>query len=181
MGKTINNLSRWHLARLFDGVGVEVGVERGLFSKIICSHNPRVKLFGVDPWKKEHSDGRYVSRYSQDRINTFIDNANILTKGYNWTPIRKFSVDAAKDFEGESLDFVYIDAAHDYESVVEDIKAWYPKVKMGGIISGHDYADIVGFGVVRAVDEFVNLYSLDLVIWNAKYNKCHPSWSAFKW
>ena len=66
-------------------------------------------------------------------------------------PIRKASVDVAKDFEDRSLDVVFIDANHDYIEVKKDIEAWLPKVKFGGIISGHDYP---GWdGVVRAVNE----------------------------
>lgn len=49
--------------------------------------------------------------------------------------------------------FVYIDAAHDYESVAADIAAWWPRVLDGGILAGHDY-DATHPGVVQAVDEF---------------------------
>jgi hypothetical protein len=49
------------------------------------------------------------------------------------------SAASADDFEDGSLDFIYIDAAHDYESVKKDLAAWFPKLKPGGIFSGHDY------------------------------------------
>lgn len=48
------------------------------------------------------------------------------------------SAESASNFEDASLDFVFIDASHDYESVIKDIDAWKPKVKPGGILSGHD-------------------------------------------
>ena len=51
------------------------------------------------------------------------------------------SLEAAKQFEDNSLDFVYIDACHQYDDVVEDIKLWEPKVRPGGWIGGHDFAD----------------------------------------
>ncbi len=58
----------------------------------------------------------------------------------------------------DSMDFVYIDARHDYESVLEDLNAWFDKVKPGGIFAGHDYVDGMlaqgDFGVKSAVDEF---------------------------
>mgnify|MGYP001558848937 CR=1 FL=1 len=57
----------------------------------------------------------------------------------NIIKIRKTSIEAAKDFENGSLDAVYIDAEHDEDSVREDIKAWRPKIKPGGILSGHDF------------------------------------------
>lgn len=49
------------------------------------------------------------------------------------------SISASKRFKNNSLDFVFIDAAHDYESVKADILAWLPKVKNNGILAGHDY------------------------------------------
>lgn len=57
----------------------------------------------------------------------------------NIVKIRKTSLEAAKDFEDGSLDAVYIDAEHDEESVRADIRAWRPKIKRGGILSGHDF------------------------------------------
>lgn len=62
------------------------------------------------------------------------------TKDYkNIIKIKKTSLEAAKDFTDRSLDAVYIDAEHDEDSIREDIKAWRPKIKFGGILCGHDY------------------------------------------
>lgn len=67
------------------------------------------------------------------------------------------SVDVAATIDNESLDWVYIDAGHTYEDVKADLAAWIPKVRIGGIIAGHDYFDGnwdgVEFGVKKAVDE----------------------------
>lgn len=175
MIKTINNLTRYDLAALFSGTGVEVGVEKAFFSRTICTLNPGIKLYGVDCWRKQKY-GR--KRYTKKMGDEFREKAIRRMKDYNWTPIVKLSVEAAKDFEDESLDFVYIDAAHDYHNVSSDLKAWWPKVKPGGIVSGHDYSkDHPHFGVIQAVDEFVKQYSLDLTIWGGDKT---PSWSFIK-
>lgn len=57
----------------------------------------------------------------------------------NIIKIRKSSLEASKDFDDRSLDAVYIDAEHDYESVRLDIELWNKKVKHGGILCGHDW------------------------------------------
>ena len=83
---------------------------------------------------------------------TFIDNLRPLINLIN--PIRTESVSASKMYADESLDAVFIDADHRYESVKADILAWMPKIKKGGILAGHDY--MLGHsGVIRAVDELV--------------------------
>ena len=56
------------------------------------------------------------------------------------------------------FDFVFIDANHSYEAVREDVAAWAPKVRSGGIVSGHDYYPGKSYkqcGVIQAVDEYV--------------------------
>ncbi len=66
-------------------------------------------------------------------------------------PLRLKSVRAAALIK-DGLDFVFIDAAHDYQSVLDDIRVWLPKVRSGGILSGHDYSDTFP-GVVQSVRE----------------------------
>lgn len=68
--------------------------------------------------------------------------------------IRADTRDAHKMYEDGSIDFLFIDANHDYESVLLDIKNWFPKVKKGGIIAGHDYNPNAFPGVIQAVNEF---------------------------
>ena len=64
------------------------------------------------------------------------------------------SVDIAKQFANDSLDFVFLDADHSYEAVMADIIVWLCKVKPGGILTGDDYSHCFP-GVIRAVDELL--------------------------
>jgi hypothetical protein len=69
------------------------------------------------------------------------------------TTIRADSKEAHKQFENESLDFVFIDGDHSYLGCKSDLKNWFPKIKKNGIIAGHDYNEPT-CGVKKAVDEF---------------------------
>lgn len=71
----------------------------------------------------------------------------------NFTLLDKDSINASKCFDNKSIDFVFIDGAHDYASVCKDIRAWLPKVKKGGIIAGHDYKTMVNIDVGLAVHD----------------------------
>ena len=77
------------------------------------------------------------------------------------------SLDAAKKID-EPLDFVYIDGLHDYKSVTDDIAAWYPLVRKGGVVGGHDFT-IQGEDVIDTVTKFAvdaNLYlNIDFPDW----------------
>ncbi len=65
---------------------------------------------------------------------------------------RKPSLEAAKDYKNNSIDFFFLDASHDEESVLNDLNVWWPKIKKGGMMAGHDYTDKWP-GVTKAVDE----------------------------
>ncbi len=67
-------------------------------------------------------------------------------------PILTSSLEASRLFAAGSLDFVFLDAAHDYASVRDDIAAWWPKIAPGGMLAGHDYQPDWP-EVIRAVDE----------------------------
>ena len=129
------------LATLFKELGVQTGVEigvlKGEYTQILCQTIPGLKLYGVDPWIV-YPDYYDVSG-GQPYFDTIYEEAKQRTKDYDCTLIKKFSMDAVKDFEDESLDFVFIDGNHEFVHVAEDIHYWGKKIKKGGIISGHDY------------------------------------------
>jgi hypothetical protein len=67
-------------------------------------------------------------------------------------PVRATSREAATRYHDRSLDFVFLDAAHDYENVKADIVGWKRKIKPGGYLGGHDY-QLLFPGVIQAVQE----------------------------
>jgi predicted O-methyltransferase YrrM len=167
------------------GVGVEVGSSYGDFAKIILNKWLGKKLWLVDSWR--HFEG--IDDINNPDHNGQLDAlAHCFMQMYRFDAkvgiIRDLSIVSAELFKDASLDFVYIDAAHDYQSVKQDLKAWYPKVKKGGVFAGHDYAlqtivfsqnDMLRNCVLEvkpAVDEFVQEYSLDLNVTEDEY----PSW-----
>jgi len=166
--------NRNDLAKLFTGVGAEIGVERAHFSRHIAK--TAAKLYCIDPWKTGPVYG-FRDYVTQDRLDSFYEEAKGRMESFNCEFIRKISQDAVKDFEDESLDFVYIDANHDYENTRNDIREWSKKVKKGGIVSGHDYVEKISqvytFGVVKAVNEL----GMDVTIWAGDKS---PSWSYIK-
>jgi predicted O-methyltransferase YrrM len=114
--------------------GAEIGVAQGGHSELLCKNNPGVKLHAIDVWE---SYGEY--REYGNRIRAYYQMARKRLKPYNVNIIKKFSMDAVKDFKDNSLDFVFIDGAHDFKSVAMDICEWSKKVRIGGIVYGHDY------------------------------------------
>jgi predicted O-methyltransferase YrrM len=119
--------------------GVEVGTFKGEFASHILK-NWSGKLYMVDIWKPVNSD-EYVDLtnnvYYLDAFKDTMENI----KGYEdrGFMLRMDSKEASKLFNDESLDFVYIDANHTYDAVKEDLKCWYNKVRVGGVVMGHDY------------------------------------------
>jgi hypothetical protein len=169
-------------------VGVEIGVFKGQFSKILLE-KWNGTLYLVDPWRAlgdEYEDSsnhsQHVTAYQEamENVKGFEDRAFM---------IRALSTQAANLFTEESLDFVYIDGNHAYDFVKEDIETWWPKLKKGGALMGHDYLnmewykDLNGapnrkdkyiyasdgeyfgvFGVNPAVDEFCAKNDLEGVV-----------------
>jgi len=139
---------------------VEIGCYVGAISNQFVGGNR--KVFCIDPWQAENvyreDDIQYglIKDAEENRggmgqiFATFMQNCGEdLFK--NIFPIRAFSAQIAPYFN-LPIDLLYIDGNHEYESVVEDIRLWAPKVKKGGLIAGDDYSP--GFpGVIQAVKE----------------------------
>ncbi len=171
------NRGRDELAKLFSGVGVEVGTEQGEYAEVMARY--ATVLYCVDAWKAHKG---YRDHTRQSKLDRFYEITNNRLKDFNniWL-MRDFSMNAVKKFPDNWLDFVYIDANHDYEHVTEDIIEWTKKVKPGGIVSGHDYTKRKGqdkyYDVVRAVNDYVDKYEKELTIW---HGDSPASWSFIK-
>jgi hypothetical protein len=92
-----------------------------------------------------------------------LDNIKVAKVDGMITAICQDSAEAALQFENESINGIWIDAAHDYNSVVKDLAAWYPKVKLEGIFSGHDWT---WHEVSKAVKEHSEVNGWELVTHN---------------
>ena len=154
--------------------GAEIGVHRGYYSKVLCQAIPNLELICIDWWRGRTE---YLHKQAQEKLAPF-----------NTTLIKKTSMEALADVPDNSLDFVYIDANHRYAHVLQDIKAWTKKVRIGGIVSGHDYWKFPGSGykgAKKAVDEYVNDRRIPLSVIPAdksirKDDDKPPNWFFFK-
>ena len=159
------------LAKIFTDLGytkgAEVGVERGEFSAFLCESIPNVKMLCVDPWIA-------YSRQSQTREDKIYGQAMQRLNGRNVEIMRMTSLEASQKIENKSLDFVYIDALHEFDPVMMDIILWAPKVRSGGIVSGHDYQVHYGFGVIQAVQAYTNVHNINP--WYVTTEGFAPSW-----
>lgn len=159
-------LNEWNLLQ----EGVEVGVCQGRFSANLLSFWPG-HLHLVDAWAPLKD---YGEEYDHEK-NYELTHQRLKEYEGRYEIHRKTSLEAAGDFENESFDFVYLDANHAYEAVRDDLAAWWPKVKRGGMLAGDDYGIVeeqwvdfghgrCRFGVKRAVDEWAKLVGRNISI-----------------
>lgn len=135
------------------GTGVEVGVFDGGTSEYLLKSFPNLRIVGVDPYSSYYE-------YDQERLDKAMATADARLSGFEerYVHIRENSVKAAARLPDDSFDFVFIDADHSYDAVSQDISAWYPKVRSGGLFCGHDYR---WPEVTKAVGEFSERSRLD--------------------
>jgi hypothetical protein len=134
--------------------GAEIGVLAGRHAKEMLRINPNLHLILVDPWKgfSRRSNDAYVEKAFQtckERLSS-------------WNPeyMRMCSMDAVEKINDGSLDFIYIDGMHNFDNVMMDLIRWTPKVRIGGIVSGHDYFHSFRYGVVNAVNAYTYAHNI---------------------
>ena len=131
--------------------GAEIGVLYGDTSAYLLKELPTLTLLSVDPYIAYEG---YVEGRSQNQLSEYerVTREKLAQFGERSIIIKKFSLEASKEVPDGSLDFVFVDANHEYQSVKEDMAAWYPKVRKQGLFAGHDYKSFGG--VTQAVNEF---------------------------
>jgi len=144
-----------------DLVGVEIGTQYGYNAYNILSNMSNVsKLFLIDPYESYSDYGE--SWASSDGVDCALVKAKKCLSKFDdrIVFVKKFS-DVAVSVIPDDVDFVYVDGNHDYDFVRRDLMLYYPKIKSGGVLCGHDFATYE-LGVCRAVVEFCNKHNLVL-------------------
>jgi hypothetical protein len=135
-------------------VGAEIGVRRGEYAEAIFTAHPGLlAYYAVDMWDLQQDQ-------YQRRRGRYLREARKRLAPYPVTFLKERSLAAVLMIPDASLDFVYIDAAHDFDNVVQDLIQWSAKVKPGGIVAGHDYFQHRYGGVVPAVDAYVRCHRI---------------------
>lgn len=176
---------------------VEVGSWVG---KSICylatefkGYGKRVQIDCVDVWGETNDPHLMDEMTKMGGPEAVYDEfcKNIKDAGINHmiNPVRMKSVDAAKLYADQSIDVVWIDASHNYQDVLDDMNAWYPKVKIGGMLAGHDFLmshPASREGVVKAVLEFFSDKPLEVMpsgrTWKSiRYEDNWPTFRKRRW
>lgn len=154
------------LNRPADNVGVELGVAAGRFSRELLDSGRFARLYGVDAYADHHDIDEYKDALRRMRLSP------------RYSLLRMRFDEALDLFDDGALDFVYIDGyAHTGQEGGRTIYAWASKVKLGGVLSGHDYDP--GFPLtVAAVDRFAADARFDLHV--ADGDAGYPSWAVVK-
>eukprot|EP00933_Yihiella_yeosuensis_P021056 TRINITY_DN16756_c6_g1_i1.p1 TRINITY_DN16756_c6_g1~~TRINITY_DN16756_c6_g1_i1.p1 ORF type:complete len:282 (+),score=36.57 TRINITY_DN16756_c6_g1_i1:92-847(+) len=149
------------LSKMNFTVGVELGVQRGAHSELLLSKWLKCRRFLlVDVYKDlvvRDSDAKYAQVQAgkdaqleimlQRKIkrrrctDTFEQALKDPKCGTKLELCKDYTHECAKLYPDESFDFIYVDALHDRKSALRDIRTWWPKLKPGGIMAGHDYMD----------------------------------------
>ena len=137
---------REHLGNLLDveGMrrGVEVGVQRGMFAESLLKRWHSCRSYQlVDLWGAEVESNYADAAGSVDHVK-FMSEAQGRMRAFphvHTSTCRNFSTLCAAAIANESVDFVYLDARHDYWGVLQDLTAFWPKLRTGGVMAGHDF------------------------------------------
>ena len=150
-------------------IGVEIGVHLAKNAAWLLENTCLEKLYLIDPWaghfyRKRGMTPEWRYEKAMERLKPFQDRTVIL---------RTTSAEAVRWFGDGFFDFIFIDARHHYQFIMEDLINWWPKCREGGLFTGHDYHNRHENGVKRAVDEFFGEKEREFQV--VKKEKC-PTW-----
>lgn len=143
----------------------EIGVRGGDHLRSLLRSEPE-RIVAVDLWEDDGILAHNDSRTPPQQIARCYESVLRIAEKYPCVEVRQgLSEKVAQEFASGSFDFVYLDGDHTYEGVAADIASWWPKVRRGGVLAGHDYIlrrnpHGLVFGVVPALHEFLGRHNL---------------------
>jgi len=119
------------------GIAAEIGTHRAAFAVRFLQSWKGKLLCCIDPWTGGQFDAGPVT---QDERDEYYAKAMKALRPYEdrVKVMRTTSREASLQFDSNYFDFIYIDANHQYSSVWEDLTLWWPKLRSGGFLAGHD-------------------------------------------
>jgi hypothetical protein len=136
--------------------GIEIGTRDGSTIEYLLEHNPLLSMTTIDPFTPYMDLELFVTEEMQDRH--YSNACGKLGKyGSRAEILRLYSAEAASNRQLPIADFVFIDGEHTYGSCYTDCSLWYPKIRKGGLLCGHDY-DMIP--VKNAVNNFAKEHTL---------------------
>lgn len=155
-----NEIGAFLNSRDLTGHGAEIGVHTGIYSQIILDTWQGEKLWLIDPWRHQAAGYDDIINYPDQKFDELLIETVRRLAPYRgrWNLLREFSQDATTYFPDAFFDFVYVDGNHSNEACLLDCELWWPKIRQGGLLAGHDYISGIrkgaSFGVKDAVDQF---------------------------
>ncbi|MGE4552464.1 MAG: class I SAM-dependent methyltransferase [Desulfovibrionaceae bacterium] len=139
------------------------GSSIALANGLMASRNLGGVIYAVDTWMGSSEHQKFDFIQDDAMYEMFLDNIRKNLAHLFVRPVRAPSLEAAGQFRDGGLDVVFIDGDHSYTCCLEDLEAWYPKVKPGGLVLGHDYWPQTNNGVCRAAREFAGRHGVTLL------------------
>lgn len=134
-----DQIGPWLDNRGLNGVGFEIGTLFGGYAAKILEGWTVGHLYCVDTWQNQPQDKYHDGANLLNMETVYQQALNGVGKNPRCQLVRAMSTDAAMAIKDESLDFAYLDANHAVDAIRADIRAWFPKVKVGGLFCGHDF------------------------------------------
>jgi SAM-dependent methyltransferase len=180
-----DSAARWKVIQTWlpeGGIGAELGVFKGHFSKYLLRKNPQ-RLYLVDPWYRYSPYWSWVQGQSNSAVHAVrkvLEDYDAEIHAGQIVPVIDFSVQFLKTLPNEHLDFCYLDSSHSYEGTVSELAELRRTIKSNGILLGDDWRDDPNhkhYGVRRAVEEYIGrgeailLFQPEVRQWGIKFVK----------
>jgi hypothetical protein len=162
-----NNFDGFFQAQFCNGIGAEIGVWRAEFTRYLL-RAWRGIVVAVDHWERIPGNQFFDNDRTIDKL-AALGTLRRTGQLHRVKIMEMTSEKAASKMGDEALDWIYLDTSHDYESVKQDLELWWPKIRPGGTLAGHDILfpgknTSWGPQVQRAVFEFAVTHNLPVYL-----------------